>query len=158
MPPTQEQRTTSPYAKRDYIHTNCGGATTVAGGALGHLVNPFRYVNETRCAACGGTDMTANFKWADTDECVDEFRSRVFRMVPLYVKILMFLLVPLIFGIGVYFAIPLLPPPGKNGGDPKVIEMLSVPFGFLVGMMTMVMTPLSSIVARLCGVNFKTFM
>ena len=159
-PPTQSTEPLircNPYTKRSYVHVRCGGKTTVEEGTLSHLLNPFRFVNMTICAACGAADMTANFEWTDTNERVHYFRSRVFREVPLHAKLVLFVVVPLLTGIALYLALPLLPAPGKNGGDPKVIAMLAIPFGYLIGVMTMVMTPLSNLVAFMCGVRFNTY-
>lgn len=146
-----------PYRTREYVHHSCGGVTRVSGSSLRDLSNPFTYVSGTYCAACGQVDVLFGFKWCDTGERVSDFRSRVFRKAPLRVKLVVFGLIPFLCGIGVLLALPFLPKPGPNGGDPQVIKILAIPFGMLVGVMVMTLTPLSSLFVRLCGTNFRSY-
>lgn len=157
MAEIQDEMEEFPFESREYVHQTCGGVTTVAGGSLRSLACPFEYVSGTYCAACGRVDLVFCFEWEDTGERVSEYRSRVFWKSPLRVKLVVFGLIPLLCGIGVLLSLPFLPKPGPNGGDPKVIAMLAVPFGMLVGNMVMVLTPLSYWAARLCGTNFKQY-
>ncbi len=62
---------------RVYIHTRCGGQTRVSGGDYSHICDPFWPCTSTYCCQCAGFAPLSEVCWADTEETVSEYRSRM---------------------------------------------------------------------------------
>ncbi|MEQ8790525.1 MAG: hypothetical protein RIC55_29785 [Pirellulaceae bacterium] len=118
-------------------------------------MNPLRFMSGTYCAACHSFDLAENFRWSDTNESVGHFRRRLFNGTPLYVKLVMFLVIPVACGALACLVVPLIP--AHPNANPIVLSILAAGVGVLVGGIAMALTPLSGLVARLCGVNFRAF-
>jgi hypothetical protein len=81
---------------RVYVHEACGGTTEISGDDFARVANPFTYVSQTYCAACGTFAGLSRFAWADTDENLRDFRRRMRRKAPLSLKLWAWLFGPLL--------------------------------------------------------------
>lgn len=68
---------------RVYLHLRCGGGTAVSGHDFVSLCDPARPVSGTMCVTCGDCFPLDQFVWADTEETLQDCRSRWFgRLAP----------------------------------------------------------------------------
>jgi hypothetical protein len=72
---------------RPYIHKKCGQVTLITVGDFAGLCNPFQFVSGTVCASCGFPDSCSQFAWADTEELVSDYRSRLRQQAPSSLKV-----------------------------------------------------------------------
>lgn len=58
---------------RDYVHTQCGGETTIDGPEYAALADPLSKMTSTYCAECEDVFPVSDFKWADTRERISDY-------------------------------------------------------------------------------------
>jgi hypothetical protein len=62
-----------PRNSRDYVHTQCGGETTIEGPEYAALADPLSKMTSTYCAECEDVFPVSDFKWADTRERISDY-------------------------------------------------------------------------------------
>src|SRR5436189_197689 len=81
--PNLESDLVSPAPEaRTYVHSACGGTTTINGYDFLNLCDPRYPVTRVPCAHCGQTGPLADFAWADTGEQLSAYRARVRASTP----------------------------------------------------------------------------
>ena len=58
---------------REYVHTQCGGETTVDGPEFAALADPLAKMTSTYCAECEEVFPVSQFVWADTRERISDY-------------------------------------------------------------------------------------
>jgi hypothetical protein len=81
--------------RRAYVHPRCGGTTIVSGDDFTRLANPFTFVSQTYCAACGSFVGLGSVEWEDTGETISAYRSRLRAEAPLGLKLFGWVIGPL---------------------------------------------------------------
>jgi hypothetical protein len=81
---------------RVYVHDDCDGETVISGFDFTRVANPFAFVSQTLCAACGRYAGLGRFSWADTGENIRAYRRRLRRQAPLSLKLCCYLFAPLL--------------------------------------------------------------
>ena len=70
-PPRRALR--KPRNSRDYVHTQCGGETTIDGPEYAAFADPLSKMTSTYCAECEGVFPVSQFAWADTRERISDY-------------------------------------------------------------------------------------
>ena len=87
---------------RVYIHDVCHQGTIISDSHFHWLCNPLRFVPGTRCMGCQGAAYPHEIRWEDTGERITDFRGRMWRHTPAWVKVTHWIILPVVLtGIGV---------------------------------------------------------
>lgn len=70
-PPLRKSQTS-----RDYVHTPCGGVTTIDGPEFQALADPLTKMTATYCSECDDAFPIEEFAWDDTQERISDYYSR----------------------------------------------------------------------------------
>jgi len=62
-----------PRNSRDYMHTQCGGETTIEGPEYAALADPLTKMTSTYCSECEDVFPVNEFAWADTRERISDY-------------------------------------------------------------------------------------
>ena len=80
---SQERRSTQsrprlrpPQKSRDYVHSRCGGVTTIEGPEFQALAHPLSKMVSTYCSDCEDLFPIAEFAWDDTQERISDYYAR----------------------------------------------------------------------------------
>jgi hypothetical protein len=121
---------------RPYVHERCGQVTLVSGDDFSRLANPFTFVSQTYCVACGAFVSLRSVAWADTGESIAAYRRRLRAEAPLSVKLAGWLLGPLaglLIGAGVGW---LITPQDLKGPVVGGVAGLVLAAGFLMPLLS----------------------
>ena len=62
-----------PRNSRDYVHTSCGGETTIDGPEYAAFADPLSKMTSTYCSECEDVFPVSEFAWADTRERISDY-------------------------------------------------------------------------------------
>lgn len=143
---------TGPYT-RVYIHDACQQGTAVGDSSFTHVVNPFRVVTASICAKCDAVSLKS-LRWEDTGETVAAFRSRMWRLTPVYVKLIHFLLIPGLLGLLGAAAVP-----GDviEGSALWIARAACFAGVYLVMLLILWITPLAGMAPAMCGMKYHKY-
>jgi hypothetical protein len=65
-----------PRKSRTYVHTVCGGATTIDGPDFAVVSNPLDYMKRSYCAVCENQFPVSELRWQDTNETIASYYER----------------------------------------------------------------------------------
>ena len=139
-----------PHKNRIYIH-RCGTAVNVSGRSLRGLCNPMSYTSGTACTRCGAVPLNEVW-WEDTGETIRQYRRRLFRHLPIGVKIFNVLVLPLCSAALHYFYLP----SHANIGETEHL-WLSIGMGLVLAYLLLLLTPLSAIAPYAIGYQYWRF-
>ena len=71
---------------RPYVHSRCGQATVINEEHFEGLCNPLLACSGTICAHCGKAFSLKEFHWADTEETLNKYRSRMLQYGPPFLR------------------------------------------------------------------------
>lgn len=116
---------------RTYVHRKCGQCTQVTGHDFANVCNPFVPAAGTICSACQQGDQFANFKWADTEEKLSDFRKRMREGAPTYLKYHL----AIASGVGTLFIMigMIIAALGNQKPVTPGLILFSIPLGFVLG-------------------------
>ena len=66
----------NPQQSRDYVHSRCGGVTTIDGPEFQALADPLSRMVSTYCSECEETFPITEFAWDDTQERISDYYAR----------------------------------------------------------------------------------
>jgi hypothetical protein len=117
------------------------------------VVNPFRVVTASICAKCDAVSLKS-LRWEDTGETVAAFRSRMWRMTPVYVKLIHFLLIPGLLGLLGAAAVP-----GDviEGSALWIARAACFAGVYLVMLLILWITPLAGMAPAMCGMKYHKY-
>jgi hypothetical protein len=121
---------------RTYVHRRCNGETTISGPDFEQLTNPFVLTTGTLCCACGKVVRVRDVSWVDTGESVGAYRRRVRAAAPLHVKLLAWLVVPIVVGVIGYLVGRLFPGAGNKNAIVGAITGVLVYLGVFMPFFT----------------------
>lgn len=71
-----QPRLRPPQKSRDYLHSRCGGVTTIEGPEFQALADPLSKMVSTYCSDCDDMFPVAEFAWDDTQERISDYYTR----------------------------------------------------------------------------------
>lgn len=74
--PRTRPRLRKPQSSRDYVHSQCGGVTTIEGPEFQSLADPLSKMHSTYCSECEDVFPISEFAWDDTQERISDYYAR----------------------------------------------------------------------------------
>lgn len=142
----------APFA-RAYACGSCKSETLVSDSSLTHVTNPFRLTSASICANCGPTPLKV-LRWSDTGESVADFRRRMFRLTPAWVKVVQYLIIPGLLGVG---AAAIIETKGEETTERMLMRAGLFVAGLLVANAIIWFTPLAGIAPAICGMKYHKY-
>lgn len=136
-----------------YVHKRCGGATKVSGGDFSHICDPFWPCTETYCCGCSGFVSLDEVRWADTDEKVSKYRTRMVSKTPPVIKVWRYG-VGLIFGLAIGLALGFVAALIAEANQNRMVGFLIT--GGIVGALAIYLIG-AAILSAVMGVDYRRF-
>jgi len=138
-------------SSRVYCHEKCGTLTEVGGSDYYWICNPLRIVMGTVCVSCGEAYLEHVY-WADTNETLSRYRSRLFWKTPFVVMFLHFVIAPILVMSLIYLLVP------DNPNLQKIGRLtFAIPMGLLGWFFAFCFSPLAAVIPFLCRVQYSRY-
>ena len=154
-PPVRDMQSTGQW-DRPYHCSQCDHATNVSDSSLVWVCNPMRFTGgKSICVNCGPVEDD-RLRWEETNETIEAYRKRMFRLTPAWIKWMQFFVLPAIAAVlaatvGVNY---LLTNPRQ---EPGLLRLIPAAVTYLLTFAVFYFSPLAGLLPQLAGYKYWTY-